>query len=268
MKTKISFVGGGNIARAICAGLVKRGGFEICAAEIDGGNRRRLKSAFGDAIAVVARARDLPQNPTAFVLAVKPQDAEAACADLTPTAGATVVSVAAGIRIAALSRWLGGRGKIARAMPNTPALVGCGMTFCCAPGLDAKARALTTRIFKTSGAVEWLAEESLLDCATAVSGSGPGYVFYLLEAVESAAARMGMDTKTARAAFAQTLRGAAQMVEESGETPRDLRLAVTSKGGTTEAAIAELKKRDFAAAVAAAMQKCARRARQMSDEFK
>ena len=151
MKTKISFVGGGNIARAICAGLVKRGGFEICAAEIDDGNRRRLKSAFGDAIAVVARARDLPQNPAAFVLAIKPQDAEAACADLTPTAGATVVSVAAGIRIAALSRWLGGRGKIARAMPNTPALVGCGMTFCCAPDLDAKARALTTRIFKASG---------------------------------------------------------------------------------------------------------------------
>ena len=268
MKTKISFVGGGNIARAICAGLVKRGGFEICAAEIDGGNRRRLKSAFGGAIEVVARARDLPQNPAAFVLAIKPQDTETACADLTPTAGATVVSVAAGIRIAALSRWLGGRGKIARAMPNTPALVGCGMTFCCAPGLDAKARALTTRIFKASGAVEWLAEESLLDCATAVSGSGPGYVFYLLEAVESAAARMGMDAKTARAAFAQTLRGAARMVEKSGETPRDLRLAVTSKGGTTEAAIAELKKRDFAAAVAAAMQKCARRARQMSDEFK
>jgi pyrroline-5-carboxylate reductase len=178
------------------------------------------------------------------------------------------VTIAAGIRLANLATWLGSHVPLVRAMPNRPALIGAGITAACAgPGVGHADRAIVERVLSTAGPLVWLDDESLLDVVTAVSGSGPAYFFLLVEALEDAGASLGLPRDVARRLAAHTALGSGRMVTESPDPPASLREQVTSKGGTTAAALAVLERaglRDtFAAAVAAA----ARRSAELADQF-
>ncbi len=197
-----------------------------------------------------------------IVLAVKPQSLSQVAAALAPRLSQQLVlSIAAGVRMTDLARWLGGHRQIVRAMPNTPALVGAGMTGLYAPvAVAQEARSAAEAVMRAVGSVVWVAEESLLDAITAVSGSGPAYVFYFIESLEAAAVAEGLSATAARQLALQTFFGAAKLALESGEEPAVLRERVTSKGGTTEQGVAALEaaaiKPAIARAVAAARQRC------------
>lgn len=149
-----------------------------------------------------------------------------------------VISIAAGLRVADLSRWLGGHARVVRCMPNTPALIGAGITAACAPaGLAADKRAGVERVLKAIGKVVWVDNEDLLDAVTAVSGSGPAYVFYFMEAMRDAACALGLPAATAAELTLETVLGAAKLAAAGNEDVATLRERVTSKGGTTEAAL-------------------------------
>ncbi len=150
-----------------------------------------------------------------------------------------VISIVAGIRAADLSRWLGGYTRIVRTMPNTPALIGMGVTGLAAlPGVDDAAKALASKVLEAVGATVWFDDEAKIDAVTAISGSGPAYVFYFIEAMQEAARQLGMDEEQGRALAVATFTGAAQLAAQSGEPASVLRERVTSKGGTTAAALA------------------------------
>lgn len=258
---KLAFIGGGNMARAIIGGLVARGtsAADIGVVEPDAAARARLASELGVA------AQEEPDAALAgaatVVFAVKPQQMrEAAHASAPHVARALVLSIAAGIRIDDLSRWLGGHERIVRAMPNTPALVRAGIT-----GLGARAsvgaadREAAAALMGTVGAVLWFEDESDLDAVTAVSGSGPAYVFYAIEALEESARALGLSASASRSLALWTFAGATKLAIERGEDPAALRAQVTSKGGTTERALEVLEqaqvKRQFVAAVRAACER-------------
>jgi pyrroline-5-carboxylate reductase len=255
---KIAFIGGGNMARAIIGGLLAK---EVKAADIvvvepDASARLRLLAELG------VRAFEAPGAEVAaaeaIVLAVKPQQMKEAATRLAPVAGdALFITIAAGIRIADLARWLGGRGRIVRTMPNTPALVHAGVTGLHAPAaVGATDRATAERLLGAVGATLWFEHESDLDAVVAVSGSGPAYVFYAIEALEQAARELGLAEGASRSLALWTFVGATKLAIERGEEPAVLRAQVTSKGGTTEAALAVLEragvKRHFIDAVRAA----------------
>ena len=204
------------------------------------------------------------------VLAVKPQILRAVCEDLAPVLdeGQLVISVAAGVPAASLDRWLGARAVLLRCMPNTPALLGAGATALYAHGaLDDTARERAEHILGAVGRSCWVDDESLLHAVTAVSGSGPAYFFLFMEAMVAGGERMGLDADTARMLCAQTCIGAGRMLAEGNADAAELRRRVSSPGGTTERAVAALQAGGLDALVAAAMEACARRSRQMSDEF-
>jgi pyrroline-5-carboxylate reductase len=266
---KVTFLGGGNMGSAIIGGLVARGfpAEAITVIEPAAPAREALVSRFG----VAARESAGPDLPAAdaLVLAVKPQQMREAVRALLPLAKATlVVTIAAGIRIADLSRWLGGHAAIVRAMPNTPALVHAGVTGLFAPpAVGPEGRASAEELLGAVGRTVWLPREEDLDAVTAVSGSGPAYVFYFIEALEEAARELGLPPEAARLLAVGTFSGAAALAAERGEDPAELRRQVTSKGGTTERALdrmqAEAVKARFKAAVAAA---CAR-SKELGEEF-
>jgi pyrroline-5-carboxylate reductase len=179
------------------------------------------------------------QGADTLVIAVKPQDLQAALASISGfSKEKLVISVAAGIGIAALSRWLGGHRKIVRCMPNTPGLIGAGITGLYASqevGREEREKAET--ILRALGEVVWLREERLIDPVTAVSASGPAYVFWFIEQLAAAAEKLGIARDDAMKLAKQTVLGAAQLASQSTDTPETLRKNVTSKGGTTEAAL-------------------------------
>jgi pyrroline-5-carboxylate reductase len=264
---KVAFVGGGNMARAIIGGLVAKGtrAADIVVVEIDAIARLKLVGEFG--VNTVETAGTELAHVDAVVLAVKPQHMREAATRLTGVAAkALFVSIAAGIRIADLTRWLGGRERIVRAMPNTPALVHAGITGLHAgPAVGAGDREAAEALLGSVGATLWFDRESDLDAVTAVSGSGPAYVFYAIEALESAARELGLAEGAARSLALWTFVGATKLAIERGEEPAALRAQVTSKGGTTERAIevldaAEVKQR-FIDAVKAASE----RSRELGD---
>ena len=265
---KIAFVGGGNMAAALIGGLLRAGrpAAEIVAIEIDEARCAQLRQQFG------INAQTSPdaglRQAEALVLAVKPQFMRQACETARPHLGEPlVVSVAAGIRAADLARWLG-RTAIVRTMPNTPALIGSGVTgMAASPQVSDAQRRLAESILRTAGDVVWFDEESSLDVVTAVSGSGPAYVFYFIEALARAGTELGLTDGQARMLAVQTFVGAAHLAADSSEPLATLRANVTSKGGTTAAALSWLEANAVEARIVEAVHAAHRRAGELGDEF-
>ncbi|MBI5861799.1 MAG: pyrroline-5-carboxylate reductase [Rhodocyclales bacterium] len=264
---RITFIGGGNMAIALIGGLKKQGfsaaGIQVV--EPSEAARQRLTDAFGVRCAAAVDAAALACD--ALVLAVKPQQMKEAVAVF---AGALtnqlVVSIAAGLRLADIARWLGGYSRLVRTMPNTPALIGAGVTGLYAgPGVDREGRAQAEKILGAVGATLWLDDEEKMDAVTAVSGSGPAYVFYFIEAVEAAARNLGLDVATARALTVETFLGAARLAAQSSEPVTALRERVTSKGGTTEAALLAFGASGVAAAIEQGIRAAHRRGQELGN---
>jgi pyrroline-5-carboxylate reductase len=236
---KITFLGGGNMANALIGGMLKQG---IAAADItviDPGSAAREKLAATYAVNCLETAEMLGSAGELLVLAVKPQQMKEAVAPLTGKLGnAVVVSIAAGLDLATLSRFLGGHRKVVRCMPNTPALIGAGITGLCAlPEVSPDECAAADRILKAVGSTLWIADEGKMDGVTALSGSGPAYVFLFIEALQQAAADLGFTAEQGRQLAIETVQGAAALAAQSSDPASLLRERVTSKGGTTEAAL-------------------------------
>lgn len=266
---KLAFIGGGNMASAMIGGLLRQGwrAADVAVVDISPEARERIARATG-AQATGDLASGLA-GADCLIFAVKPQHLRETARAVAPLlAGRLVITIAAGIRSGDLARWLGGHERIVRAMPNTPALVLQGMTGLYArPGVAAADRDAAQRILGAAGRTLWLASEEAVDAVTAVSGSGPAYVFYFLEALEEAARAQGFDAAAARELALQTAAGAVKLAAESSETPAVLRERVTSKGGTTERGIAVLEARGMKADVADAVQAAAQRSRELGDEL-
>jgi pyrroline-5-carboxylate reductase len=244
----IVFVGGGNMASALIGGLVAHGQpvDQIGVVEIDTAASAKLQAAWG--VKVHAQAAPALADAGTLVLAVKPQQL-AAVARALPALDPSlrVISIAAGITTAALSRWLKGHTNIVRAMPNTPALIQQGAAGLYAmPAVSPDDRVHAQSLMRAVGTVVWVEREEQLDAVTAVSGSGPAYVFYFIEVMQRAAQELGLDADTARTLALYTVKGAALLAAGSEDSPLELRQKVTSKGGTTEAALAVLEQGGFA----------------------
>ena len=266
--TPLTFIGGGNMASAIIGGLLRKGLSPtlIDVVEPHAPQRDKLTAEFG---VHVHEAPAAALNRAALVVwAVKPQTfRDAALAAAPHTSGALHLSVAAGIRSDSMVGWLGSE-RIVRAMPNTPALVGQGMTGLFArPAASAGDRVLAETVVGTTGRYVWLPQESDLDAVTALSGSGPAYVFYFLEAMRRAGTEMGLSPETATALAIGTFTGASQLAQASSEPPEVLRERVTSKGGTTYAALTSMAESGVADAFVKAMHAARERARELGDEF-
>jgi pyrroline-5-carboxylate reductase len=266
---KLTFIGGGNMAGALIGGLLKRGWQrdDIDAVEIAEAARQAL--ALHHRVRVQAAIPPTLAPDAVVLLAVKPQQLRAVAEDLrTRLQGQLVITVAAGIRTGDLSRWLGGHARIIRAMPNTPALVGAGVTALFAPAGVADAdREHGQSILSAVGQALWVEREELMDAVTAVSGSGPAYVFYFMEALMQAAGELGLDPQQARTLTLETFFGAASLARQSEEPPATLRERVTSKRGTTERALEHLERDRVRALVAAAVKQAAERSRELGDEL-
>lgn len=266
--TDIAFIGGGNMARSLIAGLVRQGTdpHRIRVAEPVAALREALAAEYG--VHAVASAAEAADDAALWMFAVKPQVLRGVCSELATLAQAQrplLVSIAAGITTAQLDRWLGGGHALVRAMPNTPALLGAGVTGLFASvGVDAGQRAHAERVLAAAGVTVWVEDEALIDAVTAVSGSGPAYVFLLAEAMEAAGIAQGLPADTARTLTLQTVLGAARMLTESGEAPSELRRRVTSPNGTTQAAIETFQHGGFEALTAAAIAAAAARGRALS----
>ena len=243
---KITFLGGGNMAAALIGGMLEREFVASTITVIEPVAERRewLMGQFG--VAVAGKADEL-FGADAVVLAVKPQQMREALAPLAGQLDETLaISVAAGLRTQDLGRWLGGHKQVVRAMPNTPSLVGAGVTGLYATkDVDADGRTLAGKILGAVGYVEWVEDEASMDTIAAVSGSGPAYVFHFIEALESAAVARGLAADTARRLAVNTVLGAAKLVASSTDGPDVLRQRVTSKGGTTAAALEVLSEGGF-----------------------
>ena len=265
---KISFIGGGNMAGALVAGLA--GKHTIHIVDPNGEARARLEQAYG--VSSAPSAGPEIAGSDVVVLAVKPQqmrDVAAALGKLLAgTSDALVLSIAAGIRASDLARWLGNYGNIVRTMPNTPALVNKGMTGMVAmEGVSAAHRQMAEDIMRAVGQVVWLDREDLIDPVTAVSGSGPAYVFYFIEAMVQAAEEMGLTAEQGRQMAVATFEGAARLAAESSEPVSVLRERVTSKGGTTYAALTSMEESGVKDAIIKAMKAAAARGKELGEEF-
>ena len=265
---RIAFVGGGNMATALVGSLVARGRppSDFVIVEPFDAQRARLGDRFpGATLAASAETAPL-RDALLLVLAVKPQQMREACTALRGTVDAipTVLSIAAGTRIATLSEWLGGYQRIIRAMPNTPSLVGAGITGLYAPpSVDSAGRDAAATVLSAAGEVVWCDEEAMLDAVTGVSASGPAYVFYFLEALEQAANDLGFSPDDARTLAYATFEGAVKLARASDVDVKTLRAQVTSKGGTTERGIAALEDAGVKQAIIRAATAATERAREL-----
>jgi len=265
----ITFIGGGNMGRAIIGGLIAKGirARDITAVELDAGARTRLETEFG--VAVAAAPGEELREADVVVMAVKPQNMREAARGISRRiANPLVVSIAAGIRTADLSRWLENRRRVVRAMPNTPALVHAGITGLYAPPeLGTDDRQAAEDLMAAVGATLWFERESDLDAVTAVSGSGPAYVFYAIGALETAARELGLAEGASRSLALWTFVGATKLAIERGEEPARLRAQVTSKGGTTERALEVLEAAHVRAHFVDAVKAACERSRELGDAF-
>lgn len=262
----ISFIGGGNMARALIGGLLAQGwqAADIRVVELDAERRRQLQQEFG-----ISATEQLPAAAQAdiVVLAVKPQQLR----DVAIFLGSLldrqlVVSIAAGVRSADLMRWLGGYGAVVRVMPNTPAQIRSGVSaLYAAAGVSAAQKQQAERVLAAVGATVWLEQETQMDAVTAISGSGPAYVFYFIEAMQQAAAELGLPPEQARLLSLQTFLGASQLALQGSDTPAELRRQVTSKGGTTERALETMEDAGVKAAIVRAIHAAAQRSQELGD---
>ncbi|ARP82084.1 pyrroline-5-carboxylate reductase [Bordetella genomosp. 8] len=268
----IAFIGGGNMATALGAGLAGK----ICPPEnfhvVDINTDARAAWAARGATASATPDSRLEQCQVWFY-AVKPQFMHEAVTTSRPFLrdGTLVISVAAGIRGDVLAGWLGATApwpKLVRCMPNTPALVGEGVTGMLAmPGVTDQERRLAETMLASVGSVVWVADDAAIDAVTALSGSGPAYVFRFIEALIEGGQRVGLNAEQARELALGTLSGAVRLARESDDPPAVLRDRVTSKGGTTAAALKVFEEDDFMGLVSRAMQAAAQRSRELADEF-
>jgi pyrroline-5-carboxylate reductase len=265
----ITFIGGGNMASAMIGGLARnrwpRKAIEVV--EIDPSARRRIARALK--VRTHAAIDSGAVRTGCIVLAVKPQQARAAAQTLRPLLRAQlVITIAAGIRVKDLARWLGGYERIVRVMPNTPALARAGISGLYAhPAVRAHERATAQRILGAVGTTLWLEREEDLDAITAVSGSGPAYVFYFIEALERAARELGLTADAARRLALETFAGAVKLVAQTREAPETLRGRVTSKGGTTERALLSMEADGVKETIVRAVRAAAVRSRELGDEL-
>jgi pyrroline-5-carboxylate reductase len=269
MAFPLSFIGGGNIARSLIGGLIARGtdAGSITVADPLAVQRDALRAQYG--VNVTEDNRVAAKDSKLVILAVKPQEMRnvtAGIAEVLPD-DALIVSVAAGIRASDIQRWARGR-AVVRCMPNRPALQGCGMTALYATqDVPPAARARAEEILSAVGATLWVDEESHMDVVTAVSGSGPAYFFLLIEILEQTGVKLGLDAAVAHRLAVETAYGAGCMAREAKESAATLREQVTSKGGTTAAALEHLEANDVRAIFAAAVAAAARRSTELAQQF-
>jgi pyrroline-5-carboxylate reductase len=264
----IAFIGGGNMATAIIGGLLRQGRAPASILVIDpvAEQRQRLADTLG--VVTAGEPHEALRQASTVVWAVKPQQfKEAAGAYASYTSQALHYSVMAGLRSDDMARMLGSA-RIVRAMPNTPALVGQGMTGLFArPEVTADERARISGMVAPTGQALWVDKEAELDAVTALSGSGPAYVYYFIEAMMQAAQDMGLSAEQGRQLALATFGGATTLAAQSTETPAVLRERVTSKGGTTYAALSSMQAAGVKAAFVAAMRAAQQRAGELGDEF-
>ncbi|MDD5179632.1 MAG: pyrroline-5-carboxylate reductase [Gallionellaceae bacterium] len=264
----ICFIGGGNMANALIGGLLKRNftAAQLRVVEINADNRAKLQNEFG-----VQASADMASglmDSDAVVLAVKPQQLREVAVQLAPLlSGQLLISIAAGIRAADLARWLGSQ-NVVRAMPNTPALIQSGITGLYAlPAVGKVQCGMAQTILAAVGNTLWLEDEAMLDAVTAISGSGPAYVFYFIEAMQQAARELGFDAEQARRLSIDTFIGAAKLADASEEDASVLRARVTSKNGTTERALLSMEANNVRQHIITAAKAAAARAGEMGDEL-
>ena len=266
----ITFVGGGNMATALIGRMIGKGADprEFRVIEPIHAAQEKLAARFPGIGIVGEPTAGAIEGADLVVMAVKPQQMRVAAQALAPFIAPipVVLTIAAGTRLADLARWLGGYARIVRAMPNTPALVGAGISGAfAADAVTPAQRASAAHVLETAGAVVWVDREDMLDAVTGVSGSGPAYVFYFLEALEEAAREMGFGPADARHLAYQTFAGALKLAQSSDLEPSTLRAQVTSKGGTTERALSVLESAGVKATIVAAVRAATLRARELGD---
>jgi pyrroline-5-carboxylate reductase len=272
----ITFIGGGNMGRALISGLLANGfhSNQISVVEANAATALKLHEDFGvQGIGALEHiAFDFTKN-NVVVMAIKPQDFNVVAKGLasklkhTSALGPLIVSIAAGIRLKDMSRWLD-HARCVRAMPNTPALIGKGITGLFADkAVNEADRDLAQTICNAVGQSVWVLEEKLMDAVTALSGSGPAYVFAFLEAMQSAGEKLGLDPASARKLAYATLEGATQLAHNSDEHAGVLRERVTSKGGTTAAALEVMKQQGWHEILEKAIDAANQRGKAMGDEL-
>jgi pyrroline-5-carboxylate reductase len=268
----VTFIGGGNMASALIGGMIGRGAHATDFRVVDPqpAQRDRLAKLFAGMTILDRTSADAVAGARVVVLAVKPQQMHQAARALAAHVASVpvVLSIAAGIRTGDLARWLGGYRRIVRAMPNTPALVGAGISGLYATAeVGAEARETAAAILEVGGEILWCDDERLLDAITGVSGSGPAYVFYFLEALEQAGCELGLAPNVARTLAYATFAGAVALARQSSDEPAVLRAKVTSKGGTTARALEVLEAAGVKAQFVAAVKAAAARADELGRQF-
>ena len=264
----IAFIGGGNMASAIIGGLIRQGLPPLRSRWWSLSRKRATSSRPSSAWSPQEQAGPALARAELVVWAVKPQTFKEAAAQTRPHTGKALhLSVAAGIRSDSIAQWLGTQ-RIVRSMPNTPALVGKGMTALYArPGVSQQDKARVEQVIATTGESLWVDQEAHLDAVTALSGSGPAYVFFFLEAMTQAGIEMGLSREQAYKLSVATFAGASELARASDDPPEVLRQRVTSKGGTTHAAITSMEGDQVQALFIKALHAARLRADELGDEF-
>lgn len=270
MTSTIAVIGAGNMARSIIGGLLARGHdpARLLVANIRADSREQISNDFG--VRVSTSNAEAAALSDVLLLAVKPDVVQPVCREIATglPASSLVISVAAGIRSTDIDRWLGGNRPIVRCMPNTPALLNLGASaIYCNPSCSPEQQRLATGIIESVGICRIVANEADIDTVTALSGSGPAYFFHLIECMTDAAVAMGLDADTAASLAIETAYGAASMARSRSQTPARLRENVTSKGGTTAAALASFAENDFPDIVHRAMLAAGKRATELGEQY-
>ncbi len=265
----ITFIGGGNMAAALISGLLRQGftAEQLHVVEINAENCEKLKLDFG--ILATSDLADGVARGDVVLLSVKPQQLYELTKDLASLLkDQLIISIAAGIRASDIMRWLGGYERVVRAMPNTPSLVRSGVTgLYAASRVNDQDKSNAESILAAVGTTLWVAEEEMLHAVTAISGSGPAYVFYFIESMQQAGIELGLTPAQARQLSLQTFVGASKLASLSDEDVVTLRTRVSSKGGTTERAIQAMEKSDIKCKIITAIHAASDRSHEMSDEF-
>jgi pyrroline-5-carboxylate reductase len=266
---KICFIGGGNMAQALIGGLADKltVAKNIHVVDINAQALSQCEQQFGVSTALQVDAGIAAAD--VWVLAVKPQQMHEVVASLLPhLKNQLIISIAAGIRAEDLSRWLGGHKAIVRTMPNTPALIGKGITGLVAlSGVTSEQKQIANAIMQAVGDTVWIEQEEQINAVTAVSGSGPAYVFYFLEAMQAAAIELGLSAEQGKQLALATFAGATELAAQSDQTLAQLRENVTSKGGTTYAALTAMQNNKVAQSIIEALHAAAERGEELGVEF-
>lgn len=268
--TTIGFIGAGNMAYALISGLIDSG-FSAKNIKVSDKNASLLSQREADfGIETFTDNTQLAKQCEVLVFAIKPQILSTVCKQLQTHIAhkPLIISIVAGAQSTHINDWLGNKASIVRAMPNTPALLGMGATGMMAnDAVTTEQKALTEQILGAVGKCFWVANEQMLDAVTALSGSGPAYFFLMIEAMTTAGIQLGLDEQTAANLSIQTALGASMMADQSEDSPYQLRAKVTSKNGTTEAAIESLKNQGFESVIAQAMLAASERAKEIGIEL-